>query len=302
MVPASSVESGVTGLFWYDYNKFIIISCERSIRTGPSFLRCPERIITVVRRIQLVLQYDGSSYQGWQIQRSGTTIQGVLQDCIFRITEEPATVVGAGRTDAGVHALKQIAAFDSGSALPLDVMRRALNAVLPEDIRVMDIREVERDFHPRYLARSKRYGYLIANMRDVPVFVRKYTWWVKVPLDLDAMRSASACLVGRHDFSSFRGAGCGARSTVREIHDLVIEQSHEAPFLFTTFPGNYIRVSIEGDAFLRHMVRNITGTLVEVGRGRLSPERVRDILESGDRKSAGPTAPPGGLFLEKITY
>jgi tRNA pseudouridine38-40 synthase len=158
------------------------------------------------RRIKVTVQYDGSVYHGWQIQPSGMTIQGMLQDCVCQVTGEQARVVGAGRTDAGVHAVEQIAAFDVHSSMNISVLKRALNALLPPDVRVMDIEEVTKDFHPRHSARGKRYVYLIANMRDVPVFIHGYAWRVKEPLDLEAMRAASAHLLGRHDFSSFRAA------------------------------------------------------------------------------------------------
>jgi len=255
-----------------------------------------------VRRIRLTLQYDGSAFQGWQVQLSDTTIQGLLQDCIFRLTGEGVKVIGAGRTDAGVHALEQVAAFDSGSGLHIDVIKRALNAMLPQDIRVMDAKDVEGDFHPRYGARSKCYVYMIANMRDIPVFIDRYVWWIACPLDLEAMRAASTFLIGRHDFTSFRGSGCGARNPVRTVHSLEVEKLCETSFLFATFQGECIKIAVEADAFLRHMVRNMVGTLVEAGRGRLSPERVKVILESRDRRLAGPTAPPRGLYLESVSY
>lgn len=255
-----------------------------------------------MRRICLTLQYDGTAYSGWQVQASGVTIQGLLQDSLYRLTGERVNVIGAGRTDAGVHAIEQIAAFDSGSGLHVDVMKRALNAMLPRDIRVEGVSEAERDFHPRYSAQSKRYVYHIANMEDVPVFMRRYVWWVRFPLDAGAMGAASASLVGNHDFTSFRGSGCGAKSPVRKVSCLEVERSSYAIFLFTKFHGEFIRVSIEANAFLRHMVRNIVGTLVEVGRGRIDPERMKGILEARERRAAGPTAPPNGLFLEKVIY
>ncbi len=257
---------------------------------------------TTMRRIRLTLQYDGSAYQGWQVQASGVTIQGLLQDCIYRLTGERVKVIGAGRTDAGVHALEQVAAFDSGSGLHVDVIGRALNAMLPQDIRVMDAKDVEGDFHARYSARSKCYVYVLANMRDVPVFMDRYVWSITCPLDLEAMKAASACLIGRHDFTSFRGSGCGAKNAVRTVHSLEVKKLCEAAFLFARFRGEFITITVEADAFLRHMVRNMVGTLVEAGRGRLSPERVKVILESRDRRLAGPTAPAKGLFLQNVSY
>ena len=257
---------------------------------------------TMSRRIKFTVQYDGSAYHGWQFQPSGMTIQGTLQDCVYQVTGERVRVVGAGRTDAGVHAMEQVAAFDVHSSMNTSVLKRALNALLPPDVRVMDIEEVTEDFHPRHSARGKRYVYLIANMRDIPVFIRGYAWRVKEPLDLEAMRAASAHLLGRHDFSSFRAAGCASKHPLRTIREIGIERLCEAPFLCAGLKGEFVRITVEADAFLRHMVRAIVGTLVEVGKGNLRPEMVGDILERKERRFAGPTAPPQGLFLKKIFY
>lgn len=255
-----------------------------------------------MRRIVLRLQYDGSAYNGWQIQPSGITIQGLLEDRLYRLTGERVKVIGAGRTDAGVHAVEQVAAFDSSSLLDARVIKRALNALLPQDIRITGISVEEGDFHPRYSAHSKRYFYIIAEGKDIPVFINRYVWAVRTCLDLEAMRAAAEYLCGSHDFSSFRGAGCGARNPVRHVYRIEVARLKKATFFFTEFPCNLIKLSIEADAFLRHMVRNIVGTLVEVGRGKIMPEAIKDILESRDRRLAGPTAPPQGLFLEGIIY
>lgn len=256
----------------------------------------------MLRRIKVTVQYDGSAYHGWQSQPSGMTIQGILQECVYQVTGERARVAGAGRTDAGVHAVEQVAAFDVRSSMDISVVKRALNALLPPDVRVMNIEEVTEDFHPRHSAKGKRYVYLIANMRDAPVFIRGYAWRVKEPLDLEAMRTASAHLLGRHDFSSFKAAGCASRHPLRTIRVIGIERLCEAPFVCRGLKGEFVRITVEADAFLRHMVRAIVGTLVEVGKRNLSPEMVGDILEKKDRRRAGPTAPPHGLFLEKIFY
>ncbi len=256
----------------------------------------------MARRVRLTLQYDGSGYGGWQVQPRVTTIQGCLQDCIFRLTGERVAVIGAGRTDAGVHAIEQVAAFDSGSGLHIDVIKRALNVMLPQGIRVMDAMDVGGDFHPRYNARAKRYAYVLANMREVPVFMDRYVWRITCPLDLEVMRAASLSLIGKHDFTSFRGSGCGAKNPVRTVRSLEVQKLSEAFFLAATFRGEFIKITVEADAFLRHMVRNMVGTLVEAGRGKLSPERMKGILESRDRRLAGPTAPAKGLFLEKVSY
>lgn len=256
----------------------------------------------MVRRIRLRLQYDGSEYNGWQSQPTGATIQGVLQDRIFKITGERVKVAGAGRTDAGVHAIEQVAAFDMRGGLPAGAIKKALNALLPLDIRITDADETDPAFNPRYGARSKRYSYLLANMSDVPVFIHKYAWHVRVHLSMDCMNAASECLTGFHDFSSFRGAGCGAKKPFRTIYRVEIKDTAEADFLFVKFSGRFIRISIEADAFLRHMARNIVGTLVEIGRGRMQPEGMKEILRLRNRRFAGPTAPACGLFLEKISY
>ncbi len=254
------------------------------------------------KKIRLLIEYDGTNYQGWQIQRQGLTLQGLIEDRIFKVTGERTRLIGAGRTDAGVHALGQVAAFMTGSYLEAKVLQRALNAMLPEDVRVLDAAVVDEAFHPRYSAVSKSYFYLIANTDISSVFLHRYTWRVKYPLDIDSMRKAGRLLVGRHDFSSFRGAGCGAKNTFREIFFLDIERLGSMDFMTARIEGNFMKVRIAANAFLRHMVRNIVGTIVEAGRGRMSPHAVAEILELKDRRLSGPTAPAKGLFLERIIY
>jgi tRNA pseudouridine38-40 synthase len=258
----------------------------------------PERM----RKIKLTIQYDGSSYHGWQVQPQGTTIQGLLEETIEEITGERPQLIGSGRTDAGVHALGQIASFDSGSALANDVLGRALNALLPRDVRITAVEDGAADFHPRYDALRKRYFYLIANVGTVPVFIDRYVWWIRSPLDVEQMREAAVFLRGEHDFSAFRGTGCAAKNPVREIYSLEVERFDRMESLFTGFPGPFIKISAEANGFLRHMVRNIVGTFAEVGRARMKPEAVGEILLSGKRSLAGPTAPAKGLFLEEVSY
>lgn len=255
-----------------------------------------------MRRIKLKIQYDGTLYNGWQLQPHGTTIQGLLQEAIFKLTGERTNVAGAGRTDAGVHAIGQVATFDSLSLLSNKVMKRGLNALLPGDVRIMDIEDTASDFHPRYCARSKRYIYIIANMDDNPVFFGNYAWWIRAPLDLSSMKTAADYICGSHDFSSFKGSGCGAKNPVRNVYSLEVEGFNEMKFLFASFSGNYIKLSMEADGFLRHMVRNIVGTLVGVGKSKIKPEKMNEILKAKDRRLAGPTAPAKGLFLEKVIY
>lgn len=267
-----------------------------------------------MRNIKLILQYDGTDYAGWQIQqpqvrseklevkRKIITIQGILQEAIRKITGENTKVVGASRTDAGVHALEQIASFKTSSNLKTEILKRALNANLPHDIRIIDVIECPADFHPRHGAKSKTYSYIISHRKDCSVFLRRYSWQIPYQLNYDSMREAAKYFIGKHDFSSFRASGCSSKSAIRRISNIEISES---PFIeFMTFKLNVpiIKISIEANAFLRHMVRNIVGTLVEVGRGKISPLKMLDILKSKNRDFAGPTAPACGLFLEKIIY
>jgi len=256
----------------------------------------------MIRRIRLTVQYDGTAYEGWQVQPRGTTVQGLLEESIGRITGETVHVIGAGRTDAGVHALEQVASFDSVSQLDPLAIKRGVNALLPSDVRVLEAAEAAGDFHPRYNALRKRYFYLIANTDVVPAFICRYVWWIRNPLDLEVMRKAEGVIRGTHDFSSFRSTGCGARNPIREIYSLKLERLDEMELFFAKVSGSFIRVSIEANGFLRHMARNIVGTLAEVGMGRTNPEEVKEILEGKDRRLAGRTAPARGLFLEKVTY
>lgn len=256
-----------------------------------------------MRRVKLTLQYDGTAYHGWQVQPNGITVQGLLQEAIFRLTGERVLVAGSGRTDAGVHAIGQVAAFSSGSNLRVDIMKRGINALLPPDIRVTILEEAAPDFHPRYDAKLKEYFYLIANAANPSVFMRGYVWHVKACLNVEDMKEAAKDLCGTHDFSSFRGTGCGAKNPVKTVYSLNIETvGGAAVFLPAGFAGEIIKISISADGFLRHMVRNIVGTLVEVGRGKIAPEMAGKILGAKDRRLAGPTAPAKGLFLGKVIY
>lgn len=255
-----------------------------------------------MRHVKLLLQYDGSKYQGWQSQKSGNTIQDILYKTISSITGSQVRLVGASRTDAGVHALGQVAAFSTNSDLTIDVLKRALNAKLPNDIRILAIEETDGSFHPRFDAVKKRYIYLMGIGRNESAFLHKYRWQVKAILNLDAMREAASLLTGEHDFSSLRGSGCSAKTTVRNIHLLEITALEAMEVMTVPTRGDWIKISIEANAFLRHMVRNIVGTLVEVGKGRIAVKDVSAILDARDRTKAGPAAPAAGLFLERIYY
>jgi len=268
-----------------------------------------------VKNIKLLIEYDGTNYHGWQKQNSAishqpsaigrkniATIQGILQEKINVITGEDAKVIGASRTDAGVHALGQVASFKTNSYLEPAILQRALNAVLPEDIRILNAEDAYETFHPRYDAVSKTYFYLISNTGTSSAFLYRYAWSVPYNLDFNIMREARRLLQGRHDFSAFRGAGCGAKNTEREIIALDIEQLDTIDFMTVKLGEKFMQIRIEANAFLRHMVRNIVGTLVEVGRGKMTLHSISKAIALRDRKLTGPTAPAKGLFLEKIKY
>jgi tRNA pseudouridine38-40 synthase len=255
-----------------------------------------------MKKFKLLLEYDGTAYQGWQVQENRLTIQGVIEDRIFKITGEQSRVIGASRTDAGVHALGQVAAFRTESRFDPETIKKALNALLPQDIRVLDTSEVDDSFNPRDSAVKKSYFYIIANQRESSAFLYRYTWIIQQPLELKSMVEAAQVLIGEHDFSSFRGTGSSTKNPVREVFSLSIERFEKLDFMTASLDGKFIKLRIEANGFLRHMVRNIVGTLVEIGRGRFTADRIKEILESHDRKLAGPTAPARGLSLERIVY
>jgi tRNA pseudouridine38-40 synthase len=255
-----------------------------------------------MEKIKLLLEYDGTAYQGWQIQKEGITIQGILEEKILKITGEQSRVIGASRTDAGVHALGQVAAFMTESRLDPQTIKRALNAVLPHDIRVLGASGADGSFNPRDDAAKKSYFYVITNQGISSAFLYRYSWLVQQQLELKSMRAAAQILIGRHDFSSFMGTGSSIKNPEREIFLLSIDKLDNIDFMTAGMRGEFIKIRIEANGFLRHMARNIAGTLVEIGRGRISVDRISEILKSRDRKLAGPTAPANGLFLERIVY
>ncbi len=255
-----------------------------------------------MRTIKLILEYDGTAYHGWQIQKEGVTIQDILEEKILNITGEQSRVTGASRTDAGVHALGQVAAFRTESRLDPQTIKRALNTVLPQDIRVLDASEADGSFNPRDDASKKSYFYVIANQRISSAFLYRYSWLVQQQLELKSMKDAAQTLIGRHDFSSFMGTGSSIKDPEREIFSLSLDKLDNIDFMTAGMRGEFIKIRLEANGFLRHMVRNIAGTLVEIGRGRISADRISEILKSHDRKLAGPTAPANGLFLERIVY
>ncbi|HET9595356.1 MAG TPA: tRNA pseudouridine(38-40) synthase TruA [Anaeromyxobacteraceae bacterium] len=244
--------------------------------------------------VKLILEYDGSRYVGWQVQPNGPSIQAEVERALATLHKAPRRVTAAGRTDAGVHALGQVASFPEPSPLPLTAYVQGMNALLPEDVAVRAATLEAEGFDARRSARGKRYRYRIENAPTRAPLTRLRAWQVHRPLDRDAMRRAAAALVGRHDFSAFRAADCTAAHAMREVRRLDLEATGE--------PIERFDLVIEATAFLKHMVRNIAGTLVEVGLGRRDPDWVSDVLAGRDRALAGKTAPPQGLFLEEVFY
>jgi len=245
-----------------------------------------------VRNIRLTIEYDGTSYHGWQIQPNSPTIQGILQEKIGVITGERISLIASGRTDAGVHALGQVANFRTGSRVPPEAIQRGTNSLLPDDITIRQGEEVSDDFHARFSAKSKVYEYRILNSPVPSPMMRNYSWHVSKRLDLRKMRKPGQTLLGTHDFSSFRSAQSDNLNPIRTLMALEIRKRR----------GNIILIQMRADAFLKQMARNIVGTLVDVGRGKIDPEDVGEILDARDRTMAGMAAPPNGLFLVEVEY
>jgi tRNA pseudouridine38-40 synthase len=245
-----------------------------------------------MRTFKLTLSYDGTRFVGWQRQAQGESIQGLLEAALALIEGAPVSVYGAGRTDAGVHALGQVASVQLTSDHDAPTLGRALNAHLPPEVRVLGIEETHAEFHARFSARLKTYRYLIRNAAIVSPFEHSYVWHIPEPLDMATMHHAAGLLVGTHDFAAFQSTGSNASSTLRTISRSELKEWSEG----------LIAYEIAGDGFLRHMVRAIVGTLVEIGRGWRSSSNVTELLDCGTRAKAGPTAPPHGLFLVRVDY
>jgi tRNA pseudouridine38-40 synthase len=244
------------------------------------------------RNFRLTLEYDGTRYAGWQWQKNALSVQGVVEESLRRLLNHPVRVTAGSRTDAGVHALGQVVSFRAASRLkPADLLR-GLNALLPADVAVREAAEAAPDFNARRSAKGKLYGYRIWNHPQRSVFEQGYAWHLREPLQLEAMRRAGRDFLGRHDFSAFRAASCQAKSPVRVVRRLEVKQEGEGR----------IWIEIEGTAFLQYMARTMVGTLVEIGQGKRPAEGVAALLESGERKQAGPTAPAQGLYLVRIFY
>lgn len=247
-----------------------------------------------MKRVMLTVAYDGTNYHGWQIQPNGETVEGVLNRCLSELLGENIEVTGASRTDSGVHAMGNAAVFDTESPIPAEKIAYALNRSLPEDIRIQRSEETAPDFHPRRCSSRKTYEYHIYCAPFPMPTKRLYAYQTYVPLDVDLMSQAARYLIGEHDFKSFCSTDTQADTTVRRIETLEVQK--------TDRQGQEIVIRVSGNGFLYNMVRIIAGTLMEVGRGHIAPQAVKEILEAKDRKKAGPTAPACGLTLVGIEF
>jgi tRNA pseudouridine38-40 synthase len=245
-----------------------------------------------MRNIKLVIEYDGTNYHGWQVQPGVVTVQQVIEEKIEVMTRQRTPLTGSGRTDSGVHALGQVANFRTASSIPAEGFLKGLNSLLPRDIAVQSAEEVSLDFHSQYGAKRKTYRYVILRRESPSALFRHYSWRIRGPLNLLAMEEAARFLPGKQDFTSFQGAEADTNDPVREVFSAGWSEGQ---------PG-FLHFTIEADGFLKHMVRNIVGTLVEMGKGRIAPDRFPQILAARDRRQAGVTAPPQGLFLVGVRY
>jgi tRNA pseudouridine38-40 synthase len=243
------------------------------------------------RNLRLILEYDGTAYSGWQKQPQAPTVQGAVEERLRLVCGHPVDLLVAGRTDAGVHALGQTANFHTSSPMPVNRLKEVLNQLLPHDIRVVEAKEVPENFHATYHARGKLYRYVIRNRRDYTVFDRHCYHHLRLPLDLPAMKKAATHLLGTHDFTAFRGTLGKRANPKRTLTGIRIYRK-----------GENVLLDYRGVSFLHQMIRILSGTLVYVGTGKIKPEDIPGILKSKDRRKAGPTLPPNGLFLVRVFY
>ncbi len=246
-----------------------------------------------MRNIKLIIEYDGTNYSGWQVQPNAPTIQGSIQNAIYKITGEELELNGSGRTDAGVHARGQVANFMTNSKIPSERFAFAINAMLQKDIVVKSSEEADMDFHARYSAKGKKYSYTIVNSRHPSAIMRDFAYNVCYceKLDIEKLKSASQYFIGTHDFAGFMSAGSNVKDTIRTIYNIE-----------TVAEGDIIKIFYTGNGFLYNMVRIITGTLLYAAIGRIAVQDIPDIIKSKNRTLAGITAPPHGLYLEKVYY
>jgi len=246
----------------------------------------------MIRNFKIIIEYDGSAYHGWQRQKTDRSIQAEIEKAVSKMTNQPITISASGRTDAGVHALGQVANFKCETQITPEDFRNGLNCLLDDDIVIRACDEVDDDFHARFSVKSKIYRYHILNRQLPEAINRQYQWHIRKKLDLESMRSAIKHIIGSHDFKAFEGTGSPRAHTTRTIINATLTEQKPDKIIF----------EIEADGFLRFMVRNIAGTLVDVGLGKITPDRFNKILLSLDRDQASATAPPQGLFLVKVKY
>jgi tRNA pseudouridine38-40 synthase len=277
--------------------------CPKDDHEPSAFSLQPSALTT----IKIILAYDGTGFVGWQRQAAGTSIQGLVEDALRPLAGQDVAVAGAGRTDAGVHALGQAASLTLDRSIEPATIVRALNARLPPEVRILSAQEVPASFHARFSARGKSYRYRIWNAHVEHPFERRYAWHVTERLDVDAMAAAAALLEGEHDFAAFQAAGSDATSTVRTIAHCALRLADQplSACIQSAVPGSrsaMIEFDLAGTGFLRHMVRAVVGSLVEVGRGRRAPAWLGELVRGGRRADAGPTVPAHGLFLVAVDY
>ena len=246
----------------------------------------------MLNNFKITIEYDGSNYHGWQRQADEPTIQNEIENALMTMTQKKVTLIGSGRTDAGVHAFGQVANFHCDTTLGPDVFQKGLNSLLPKDIVIKDCVQVPENFHARYDATSKTYHYRLLNRAIPAAIFRQYAWHIQKKLDLEAMRNAIRYIIGTHDFRAFEGAGSPRSNTIRSIMNANLIEMDDG----------YLVFEIKGDGFLRFMVRNIMGTLVDIGLGKITVDDFNRIFESKDRNDAGITAPAQGLFLVQVEY
>jgi len=244
-----------------------------------------------MNRLALCVEYDGSAFHGWQVQKDTKTVQGVLEKALGKVADESIRVVTAGRTDTGVHATGQVAHFQTTCLRSSDAWLRGTNTCLDRSVAVLWVKQVPDSFHARFSALSRAYRYVVLNRKARPTFLKSRVTWDHRPLDIDRMRAASSFLLGRHDFNAYRAAACQAKQSVRLINLLNIFRQ-----------GDWIWIDIDADGFLHHMVRNIVGVLSAIGAGEAESEWAKTVLDSRDRKLGGVTAPPDGLYFRQVTY
>jgi tRNA pseudouridine38-40 synthase len=245
-----------------------------------------------MRNIKIIIEYEGTNYFGWQKQPEGPTIQETIENALEKITGESIALLGSGRTDSGVHARGQAASFKTKSYIKATEFQMGLNSTLPKDITILDAQEVDPDFHAQFSARSKVYTYKILNRPHPSALLRKRSWYVPTALDIDQMKKSAEYLIGEHDFKAFAQSGTEVKTTVRTVLRAYIEQKD----------NNIIEFNIEATGFLKRMVRLIVGTMVQVGKGRITPLDFSNILDSGEKTKFVYAAPAHGLYLEKVRY